>query len=340
MGAQIVIFKDCRTGQERQFHFQLERKQRTLIRQLPPCASNPAQMQSDLELSIRLSANLDREIKQNDSAPASLELLLSDEDLVPSSATSKQRLDLAVEYLRQVHSVCFYSGKRYLDMGDCLHSGGGNFVRVPGTPTGADNTSTPWTPLVKELFQQLSEGSRREKVERLVSATAKATERSYKATNSFIESNTAKEGTNRFRCKLPPNKLFKSEKFVRKHILNKQKIALAKVVDKAIEPILLDSFLLDPDRPMPPTVHHAAFTPVFSPGQYLPRSGARFSPRNEAMDRSGPSPRHLSKRPRRSSSPLRPPSQRKRSRQDRFRDIDAEVDSPMLNRTLVDYSDF
>lgn len=96
------------------------------------------------------TANLDREIKQNDSAPASLELLLSDEvklklfadlfgltgnnwclaiffschpfdkspsqDLVPSSATSKQRLDLAVEYLRQVHSVCFYSGKRYLDM--------------------------------------------------------------------------------------------------------------------------------------------------------------------------------------------------------------------------------
>ena len=98
------------------------------------------------------TANLDREIKQNDSAPASLELLLSDEvklklfadlfghtgnnlclhtaivfschpfdkspsqDLVPSSATCKQRLDLAVEYLRQVHSVCFYSGKRYLDM--------------------------------------------------------------------------------------------------------------------------------------------------------------------------------------------------------------------------------
>lgn len=53
-----------------------------------------------------------------------------------------------------------------------------------------------------------------------------------KATNSFIENNTVKEAPNRFRCKLPPNKLFKSEKFVRKHILNKQKSALAKIVDK------------------------------------------------------------------------------------------------------------
>lgn len=52
------------------------------------------------------------------------------------------------------------------------------------------------------------------------------------ATDSFIESNTVKESPNRFRCKLPPNKLFKSEKFVRKHIRSKQKKALAQVVDK------------------------------------------------------------------------------------------------------------
>lgn len=340
---KIVIFKDCRTDEERQFHFQLERKQHNPVRRLPPIASSPAQMQADLKLSLVLSANLDQELNQNDSAPVSLELLMSDEGIVPSSTTTKERLDFAVEYLRQVHSVCYYSGKRYLDMGDCLHASGGNFVRVSDTPeSGDDKVPAPWTPLVQELLKQLSEDSRRRREERLVTATAKATERSCKATNSFIEKNTVKEAPNRFRCKLPPNKLFKSEKFVRKHILNKQKIALAKIVDKALEPILLDTFLLDPDRPMPPTVQSAPLAPVGF--HYSPHSGARQNtlvpPHSELLDRPGPSPRYPSKRSRRSPSPVRPPSQNKRIRHDNFRDIDAEVESPMLNRTLVDYSDF
>ena len=269
------------------------------------------------------------------------------------------------------------------------------------------------------------------------------------ATNGFIENNTVKEAPNRFRCKLPPNKLFKSEKFVRKHILNKQKIALAKIVDKVkkwgrcverralqwwwylatrdsinalffvwilyiirpssqyfwtlfcltrIVPCLQQckackfnalsscyrvchffAVCADRWRPSVFTIHlileparilsfllqvNCWTVPDLRPGIqgiYLYTKRCEKKRKIQALT----DYRIVcSKRPRRSPSPVRPPSQNKRVRHDStsrallltyyslvsrgatdclcadFRDIDAEVESPMVNRTLVDYSDF
>lgn len=63
-----------------------------------------------------------------------------------------------------------------------------------------------------------------------------------------LNANTVNEGEGRYRCNLPPNKLFKAPEFVHKHLKSRHADRMKEVLEKAVEDVYRANFENDPSK--------------------------------------------------------------------------------------------
>ncbi|EPR57620.1 hypothetical protein TGME49_293630 [Toxoplasma gondii ME49] len=90
----------------------------------PPAVCTPSRIQKDLDISRSLISNLDEQLGVWDGMETNLFLASLSGDM-----NEKQRLDLQITYLRQVHSLCYYSGELCKDAVELNTRCGGAFLR-------------------------------------------------------------------------------------------------------------------------------------------------------------------------------------------------------------------
>lgn len=194
--------------------------------------------------------------------------LIEKKDDLPKYLMLRQQLDMVLLYLREVHLVCYYSCMQYKGLGDMLKDNLNPKFR-PALPSGSakailemlekdvDINFRPFTDLdtwVDELVTATSQEAitKRLKVREADCMRLAALEE--EEINRFCEENTIQtEGA--FRCKLPPQKLFRGKQFVKKHILSKHKARINDVKKGAIKLLAKEIFARDPNKPLPPESH-------------------------------------------------------------------------------------
>lgn len=207
---------DCMLNMERRRKF-------TEGRLLPVQFSEPIRITFDLEQAKQIMRKLDTlrkiDVKLNPLTDEFLESLPSDES----------RLDHVISYLREVHYFCYYSGNEFLE----------------------DPTSMPPQELrpnyESHLVQSLTEADSRT-VRRVDERAKWVLERDYDRPRSggdngevlrkervqaYLEANTNRESSERYRCRLKPFKLFKAPEFVHKHIRAKHSKEILELEEKA-----------------------------------------------------------------------------------------------------------
>lgn len=201
----------------------LERKKKfSQGRVLPAAFGTPERMKFDVEQSVKMMRCLDADRKMDSNLNP-----LTDE-LVDSLDNDGQRLDHVVTYLREVHYFCYYSGNEFLE----------------------DPTSMPPQELrpKADRGRHMSEADNR--LLRRVDERARwVLERDYdrprsnsdngegakeEALKKWFKANTKYEAEGRYRCCLPPHKLFKGPEFVEKHIRTRHADKVKQIADKAL----------------------------------------------------------------------------------------------------------
>lgn len=204
----------------------LERKKKyNQGRVLPEAFGTPERMVMDVDQSVKIMRFLDNLRKvEEECNPLTDEFLAG----LPSDG---QRLDHTVTYLREVHYYCYYSGNEFLE----------------------DATSMP----PQEVRPTLRDGKAREEsdkrmIKRVDERTRWVLDRDYDRPRSnsdhaetakqaciqkWYDDHTVNESEGRYRCKLPPNKLFKAPEFVHKHLKAKHGDRLKEVVKKTVEDV-------------------------------------------------------------------------------------------------------
>lgn len=215
----------------------LERKKKyTQGRVLPDLFGSLERMALDLKQSVQIMRCLDksRELLQ--------ELNPLTEEFVEKMTDDGRRLDHIITYLREVHYYCYYSGNEFLE----------------------DATSMPPQELRPVLKNNESKGdSDMRMLKRVDERTKWVLERDYdrprsnsshaekekaEAVEKWLNDNTINEGQGRFRCKLPPNKLFKAPEFVHKHLKTRHADRMKAVMEKAVEDVYRQNFENDPSK--------------------------------------------------------------------------------------------
>ena len=216
----------------------LQRKKRyTQGRILPSVFGTPERMEHDVKQSTKMMRYLDKLRKLDESLNPLTDDLLNE---LPSDGS---RLDHIVTYLREVHYFCYYSGNEFLE----------------------DSTSMPpqeLRPRGERLNRNMSESELRV-VQRVDDRAKWVLERDYdrprsnsdsaevakeKAVQKWLDSNTKNEGQGRYRCGLPPYKLFKGPAFVHKHLRTKHGDVLQKVMSSAYLDVYRTNFENDPSK--------------------------------------------------------------------------------------------
>lgn len=225
--AEYVI--DCMLNLER-------KKKYTQGRVLPDLFGSLDRMALDLKQSLQIMRCLDktRELLQ--------ELNPLTDGFLEKLASDGRRLDHIITYLREVHYYCYYSGNEFLE----------------------DATSMPpqeLRPVLKEKESNADSDMRM--LKRVDERTKWVLERDYdrprsnsnhaekekaEAVEKWLNENTINEGQGRFRCKLPPNKLFKAPEFVHKHLKTRHADRMKAVVEKAMEDVYRKNFENDPSK--------------------------------------------------------------------------------------------
>ncbi|PFH33075.1 hypothetical protein BESB_082740 [Besnoitia besnoiti] len=96
----------------------------------PPAACTPKRIQKDLDISRTLIMQLDEQLGVWDGEER--HPLLSS---LPDDVDDKRRLDVQITYLRQVHSLCYYSGEMCKDAVDLNTRCGGGYLRPQIPPS-------------------------------------------------------------------------------------------------------------------------------------------------------------------------------------------------------------
>lgn len=220
---------DCMLNLER-------RKKFTQGRVLPSIFGSADRMASDVTQSTKMMRRLDglRNFDENLNP-------LTDEFL-GSLENDARRLDHIVTYLREVHYFCYYSGNEFLE----------------------DPTSMPPQELRPTLDRgrHMSEADHR-LLKRIDERAKWVLDRDYDRPRSnsdnsdlavetairiWLDAHTKNEGQGRYRCGLPPNKLFKGPEFVHKHLRTKHADKMKVVKEKTILDVYRANFENDASK--------------------------------------------------------------------------------------------
>lgn len=215
----------------------LERKKKySQGRILPEVFGTTERMKVDVEQSVDIMRFLDTLRKIDPSMNP-----LTDE-FIASLPSDGRRLDHILTYLRETHYYCYYSGNEFLE----------------------DATSMPpqeLRPLLKD--DKLKPDTDMRMAKRVDERTKWVLERDYdrprsnsdnaekarrEAVEAWLNANTVNEGEGRYRCNLPPNKLFKAPEFVHKHLKSRHADRMKEVSDKAYEDVYRANFENDPSK--------------------------------------------------------------------------------------------
>lgn len=227
----------------------LERKKKfSQGRVLPAAFGTPERMKYDVAQSAKMMRCLDADRKMDPSLnPLTDEVLTNLED-------DGQRLDHIITYLREVHYFCYYSGNEFLE----------------------DPTSMP----PQELRPRADRGRHMSEADnrllRRVDERARwVLERDYDrprsnsdngeaakeaALQKWFKANTKHEAEGRYRCNLPPHKLFKGPEFVEKHIRTRHADKVKQVADKALMETYRANFENDASKDEVVKIYHEGKT--------------------------------------------------------------------------------
>lgn len=225
-----------------------------------------------------------------------------------------RKLDIILGYLRRVHLTCYYSFTSYRDKGDLAYSSMVPRLRVPletkvileqhklaeqqGAPEkeGAKdegdgkNRETTAKPASRKsrylqrlddeiaaIMKRNNEDAKKERALQREKDTERAEKLKTEAVESFCEAETKQEGENRFRCMLPPYKLFRAKSFVFKHIHAKHTDRIAEVEAEAMKVLTREIFRRDQMKPLPTVEQNLDLG--YGRNQEAPPMPPRFGPR-------------------------------------------------------------
>ncbi|GJD06500.1 Serrate RNA effector molecule [Galdieria sulphuraria] len=177
---------------------------------------------------------------------------LTDEML--NGLSTERRIDVCSFYLRFVHGYCYYSGVECVDPDD------DPLPPAPLRPPKKDNNMSEY-----QKGGDVLESNRKTGAEWRVDEPVNAIlQRNYdhpKGTVSidseslreeriaeWLEENTKYEGQGRYRCSLPPFKLFQGKEYVHKHLRTKHTEEMQKVIEKADKEQFIENYLNDPNH--------------------------------------------------------------------------------------------
>lgn len=225
--AEYVI--DCMINLER-------KKKYTHGRVLPDGFGTVLRMGHDLKNALELMQCLDKarelDSKINPLTDDYLSTLLSD----------GRRLDHVITYLREVHYYCYYSGNEFLE----------DATSMPPQelrPILNDNNSKSEADM--RMLKRVDERTKwvlERDYDRPRSNSDHAEKEKEEAIEKWLNANTINEGQGRYRCNLPPHKLFKAPEFVHKHLKTRHADRMKIVVEKALEDVYRRNFENDPSK--------------------------------------------------------------------------------------------
>lgn len=194
-------------------------------------------------------------------------------------------LDAVVQYLRCVHLYCYFSGAQFRDMGEMLQRSTTPFLRASGRVGGggANNSEDG------KFFEQVDACAERitssaagvelvQEQERLELAVARKQALSAESVEEYMRTNCVevkKDGNKtHYKC-ATHEKVFETEQFLRKHLMNFHAADVRVASRKLLVPLFQDLFAADEDKPLPrlPRFVEEALRDEFVPPSQHPRGG-------------------------------------------------------------------
>lgn len=215
----------------------LERKKKySHGRVLPEVFGTADRMKIDVEQSVEVMRFLDN-LRQIDSDCN----VLTDEFIagLPDDAS---RLNHIVTYLRETHYYCYYSGNEFLE--DATSMPPQELRPVVSEERKMSDTDMRMAKRVDDRTKWVLERD----YDRPRSDSDRAEEARKKAVDDWISANTVNEGENRYRCSLPPHKLFKAPEFVHKHLKSKHGDKMRQIMNEVAQKIYRANFENDPSK--------------------------------------------------------------------------------------------
>lgn len=201
----------------------------------------------------------------------------------------KRKLDVVIGYLRKVHMTCYYTYSQYRDIGDKAYGSMVPRLRVPMDSKAVleklksegvkeeekaeesekekaeesekekeGDSELEWESKylqridqgIEEIMGKLSDTQVAVELEQRSKDIARAEMLREDAIESFCEAETKMEGDDRFRCMLPPYKLFRAKAFVFKHIHSKHGDRIKEVEAEAMKVLMRELFKRDEAKPL------------------------------------------------------------------------------------------
>eukprot|EP00922_Rhytidocystis_sp_ex-Travisia-forbesii_P044017 GHVS01065624.1.p1 GENE.GHVS01065624.1~~GHVS01065624.1.p1 ORF type:complete len:669 (+),score=81.48 GHVS01065624.1:79-2007(+) len=216
----------------------------------PACSCSNEVMASHLQLTRQLIETFDSawSVNEKESTNGSMDVenveteIPSWLDTIGENHTLAECLDMQLVYLRRVHNICFYSGKRCVDEMQLWSLCGSLYVRPNATEDAISAScqsadDKQWLQKLEEIAAEMLEHTH----------TATVTEQAQLIDmkwNAYCEEHTLKVDEDRYRCDIC-RKLFKGTDFVAKHLKAKHLPAYNEVVDKVATSIIPQNYRND-----------------------------------------------------------------------------------------------
>jgi len=170
-----------------------------------------------------------------------------------ATATSESSLDALLWYLRRVHLYDYYAGFKAADEGEFLHETRIVFERQASStaPPAAHVTARSVDDGVDKVLQRFAPDAVARRAEEAEKARRKMADAKAEVLAALVKEVTVKEDEEKYRCTLPPRKLFKAPHFVEKHVANMHRPLLSVEERRATRALLLEQWAADTDKPLP-----------------------------------------------------------------------------------------
>jgi len=235
------------------------------LKLLPVAASAPARLEHDLAQATALMLALDERAAVEAGGEADGKAKEGQEKnplpsmLAASEAEAVAKLDLVLGYLQEVHLFCYYTCEELW----CPWQA----KRLPVAAAGAGAAAggarggqlvqlvreAQWASTLDGKVQArlASLGAEQARAAELAGMVAEFEAKVAEPLKAFYDENTEKLEEGRYRCRLPPNKMFQAPEFIMKHIKLKHSDKVNAIRKKASKNMCKVCYHADPERKAP-----------------------------------------------------------------------------------------